>query len=151
MLKSFSGLFYLARFSETIEDHVTSKFNQVFCYRQANPTLKLYLKFRWNIIKTFFKDEVDKWMIIIIKLMHLTDTGENVQEWTRVFSTRCWVILVARTHRNKKEENSVSTFGRFRLWTSFESSPVSVKDLRFKAYLESFSQQNISRAKNEDI
>ena len=25
----------------------------------------------------------------------------------------------------KKEENSVSTFGRFRLWTSFESSPVS--------------------------
>ena len=27
----------------------------------------------------------------------------------------------------KKEENSVSTFERFRLWTSFESSPVSVK------------------------
>ena len=28
----------------------------------------------------------------------------------------------------KKEENSVSTFGRFRLWTSFESSPVSVNN-----------------------
>ena len=28
----------------------------------------------------------------------------------------------------KREENNVSTFGRFRLWTSFESSPVSVKD-----------------------
>ena len=55
----------------------------------------------------------------------LTDTGEFVQKWTRVFSTRRWVILVARTRR-KKEENSVSTFGRFRLWTSFESSPVSV-------------------------
>ena len=27
----------------------------------------------------------------------------------------------------KREENSVSTFGRIRLWTSFESSPVSVK------------------------
>ena len=27
----------------------------------------------------------------------------------------------------KREEKSVSTFGRFRLWTSFESSPVSVK------------------------
>ena len=27
----------------------------------------------------------------------------------------------------KREENSVSTFGCFRLWTSFESSPVSVK------------------------
>ena len=26
----------------------------------------------------------------------------------------------------KREENSVSTFGRFRLWKSFESSPVSV-------------------------
>ena len=26
----------------------------------------------------------------------------------------------------KREENSVSTFGRFRLWTSFESSPVSL-------------------------
>ena len=26
----------------------------------------------------------------------------------------------------KREENIVSTFGRFRLWTSFESSPVSV-------------------------
>ena len=27
----------------------------------------------------------------------------------------------------KREENNVSTLGRFRLWTSFESSPVSVK------------------------
>ena len=27
----------------------------------------------------------------------------------------------------KREETGVSTFGRFRLWTSFESSPVSVK------------------------
>ena len=27
----------------------------------------------------------------------------------------------------KREEKSVSTFGHFRLWTSFESSPVSVK------------------------
>ena len=31
----------------------------------------------------------------------LTDTGENVQKWTRVFSTRRWVILVARTRRKK--------------------------------------------------
>ena len=56
----------------------------------------------------------------------LTDTGENVQKWTRVFSTRRRVILVARTRRKKREENSVSTFGRFRLWTSFESQHVSV-------------------------
>ena len=53
----------------------------------------------------------------------LTDTDKNVQKWTRVFSTRRWVILVAR---KKREEKSVSTFGRFRLWTSLESSPVSV-------------------------
>ena len=53
----------------------------------------------------------------------LTDTGENVQKWTRVFSTRRWVILVTRTRR---KENSGSTFGQIRLRTSFESSPVSV-------------------------
>ena len=32
----------------------------------------------------------------------------------------------------KREENSVSIFGRFHLWTSFESSPVSVKDKFFE-------------------
>ena len=48
------------------------------------------------------------------KLGSLTDTRENVQKWTRVFSTGRWVILVARTRRKKREENSVSTFGRFR-------------------------------------
>ena len=30
----------------------------------------------------------------------------------------------------KREKNSVSTFGRFRLWTSIESSPVSVNQFR---------------------
>ena len=63
----------------------------------------------------------------------LTDTGENFLKWTRVFSTRCWVILVAQARRKKREENSVSTFGRFSLWTSFESSPVSVKT-HYQAY-----------------
>ena len=32
----------------------------------------------------------------------------------------------------KLEENSVSTLGRFRLWTSFESSPVSVKYFQYR-------------------
>ena len=60
-------------------------------------------------------------------LSALIDTGENVQKWTRVFSTRRWVKLVARTRREKKEKTIVaSTFWRFRLWTSFESSLVSV-------------------------
>ena len=30
--------------------------------------------------------------------MTSTDTGENVQKWTRVFSTRRWVILVAESY-----------------------------------------------------
>ena len=66
--------------------------------------------------------------IFYMKLWYfsLTNTGKNAQKWTRVFSTRRWVILVARTRR-KKEENSVSTFGCFRLWTNLESSPLSVK------------------------
>ena len=34
----------------------------------------------------------------------LTDTGENVQKWTRVFWTRRWVKLVARTHRKKEKK-----------------------------------------------
>ena len=33
-----------------------------------------------------------------------TDTGENVQKWTQVFSTRRWVILVARTRRKKEKK-----------------------------------------------
>ena len=36
--------------------------------------------------------------------IRLTDTGENVQKWTRVFSTRRWVILVARTRRKKERK-----------------------------------------------
>ena len=33
----------------------------------------------------------------------LTDKGVNVQKWTRVFSTRRWVILVVRTRRKKEK------------------------------------------------
>ena len=44
-----------------------------------------------------------------------------------VVPSRYRVILVARTRPKKREEKSVSTFGRFLMWTSFESSPVSVK------------------------
>ena len=36
----------------------------------------------------------------------------------------------------KRKENSESTFGRFRLWTSFESSPVSVKVFRYKPTID---------------
>ena len=74
----------------------------------------------------------------------LIDTGENVQKWTRVFSTRRWVILVARTGRKKREENSVSTFGRFRLWTSFESSSVSVNSINKCYYKVTIIQMSLS-------
>ena len=43
----------------------------------------------------------------------------------------------------KREKNSVSTFGRFRLWTSFESSPVSVNHLRHAGRI-SLGAQNVS-------
>ena len=36
----------------------------------------------------------------------------------------------------KREENSVPTFGRFRLWTSFESSPVSVERMNLKKQMQ---------------
>ena len=36
--------------------------------------------------------------------MCLTDIGENVQKWTRVFLTRRWVILVTRTRRKKEKK-----------------------------------------------
>ena len=35
---------------------------------------------------------------------NLTDKGENVQKWTRIFSTRRWVILVARKRRKKEKK-----------------------------------------------
>ena len=43
---------------------------------------------------------------LLLSFQNLTDTGENIQKWTRVFSTRCWVILVAQT-RTKKEKKIV--------------------------------------------
>ena len=68
------------------------------------------------------------------KNLSTTGFGQNSgnNRRTQVFSTRRRVILVARTRRKKGEENSVSTFGRFRLCKSFESSPVSVKDSQTK-------------------
>ena len=62
----------------------------------------------------------------------LIDTGEYVQKWTRVFSTQHWVIIVARMRRKKGKKILASTFGRFRLWTGLDSSPVSVRIPMFK-------------------
>ena len=67
-----------------------------------------------------------------IKTHELNDTSEFSPKWTRVFSTRRWVILVARTRRKKGKKILASTFGRFRLWTGLDSSPVSVRIPMFK-------------------
>ena len=65
-------------------------------------------------------------------MRYLTDTGENFQKWTQVFSTRRWVILVGK----KRLENSLSTFDRFCLWSKFESSLVSVNNNASKSELQ---------------
>ena len=56
--------------------------------------INLLFDLQFNIVemKTIFDGY--KW--------YLSDTGENVQKWTRVFSTRRWAILVARTGRKKE-------------------------------------------------
>ena len=43
----------------------------------------------------------------------LTDTGENVEKWTRVFSTRSWVILVALTRRKTVKKITWPLLGVF--------------------------------------
>ena len=42
----------------------------------------------------------------------------------------------------KRVENSVSTFGRFRLWNSFESSPVSVEIKKFWVLLKKLPKKS---------
>ena len=90
----------------------------VFCFANANCFLKL--KFRRVSQKSSRGTIIGgtafglKWYIleycsniwIDSLILFSTDTGENVQKWTRVFSIRRWVILVART-RQKKQENNV--------------------------------------------
>ena len=67
-----------------------------------------------------------------------TDPGRNGPFWLNRYrrkrpkvDTSIFDSALSHTRRSdaseKREKNSVSTFGRFRLWTSFESSPVSVK------------------------
>ena len=51
----------------------------------------------------------------------------------------------------KREENSVSTFGRFRLWTSLESSPVSVKFLVNQFYRKVILDIIAPIAENTDL
>ena len=51
----------------------------------------------------------------------------------------------------KREENSASTFGRFRLWTSFESSPVSVKESKKIIFLLHFNMLPFTKNRKQMI
>ena len=102
---------------------------------------RFYSCYAWLFFSKFkcFKFKLQTWYFLSnfwlnLKLLvgffniktHLTDTGDYVQKWTRIFSTRRWDIFVARTLRKKEKKIFASNFGQIRLWTSFESSPVSV-------------------------
>ena len=67
------------------------------------PLIKLILEWLLqNLLRRTLSFE--KWPLCFFVYNHLTDKGENVQKWTRVFSTRRWVILVPRTRRKKKKK-----------------------------------------------
>ena len=63
--------------------------------------------------------------------LKLTDTGEASKNRREYLEYCIFDSALSHSRRSdaseKREENSVSTFQRFRLWTSFQSSPVSVK------------------------
>ena len=99
-------------FTWLLYNHRTSSIYMFLCINFQRRTLFWGLhffnqKFIYDIIHSY--DEK----------IRLTDTGENVQKWTRVFSTRRWVVQYGSYSSlgrvGKREENSASTFGRFRL------------------------------------
>ena len=63
------------------------------------------------------------------KYVNFNRFGENIKK------SNAFDSALTHTRRSdaseEREENSVSTFERFRLWTSFESSPVSVNMVTF--------------------
>ena len=58
--------------------------------------------------------------------MPLTDAGENGTNWPVYFALGAESYSSLGHVGKKREENSMGHFGQIRLWTSFESSPVSV-------------------------
>ena len=68
----------------------------------------------------------------------LTDIDENVQKWTRVFSTRRWVNLVARTRGKKKEKKKACP-----LLDAFPSGQVSSPRL-YRLMLELIDFKNLN-------
>ena len=72
---------------------------------------------------TFHYQEVEK---ILVNLDHVNRYRRKRPKVDAII----FDSALSQTRRSdaseKREEKSVSTFGRFRLWTSFESSPISV-------------------------
>ena len=64
-------------------------------------------------------------ILVSYSIFKLTDTGENVQKMDASIFDSALSHTCRSDASEKSEEKSVSTFGRFSLWTSFASSPVS--------------------------
>ena len=67
----------------------------------------------WILIKFGVIYNELKWWKLQWNRITISDTGENVQKWTRFFSTRRWVILVARTRRKKRRKYSCPLLVKF--------------------------------------
>ena len=74
--------------------------------------------------------------------MLLTDAGDDsIIVHTRKrpkVDASIFDLALSHTRRSdaseKREENSVSSFGRFRVWTIIESSPVSVNNIYYSKF-----------------
>ena len=80
-----------------------SSFLQIVVYK--NYFFEVFWRFDFNLTEVNnFTMKSRQLVNYLANEIDLTDTGENVQKWTRVFSTRLWVILVARTRRKKQKK-----------------------------------------------
>ena len=89
-----------------------------FLSRREKKLRMSYVESQKVIFRSFKVDKIYGYLSLVRKKSVLTDTGENVQKWTRVFSTRRWVV--ARMRRKKKKNTRVhfwtfSTVEKFRV------------------------------------
>ena len=96
-------LFHMAEFKKKLNEKKMSPFilnSHILHY--------LYIAHFLNSVnRSFLIEFYDIWVTIKFLPRDLTDTGQNVQKWTRVFSTRRWVILFARTRRKNRRKYRV--------------------------------------------
>ena len=85
-----------------------SNFYSEYFRAKKSQNLNCELRHRKKFLKIFenlfLKNGILEFWSRALIVSILTDTGENFQKWTRVFSTRRWVISVARTSRKKEKK-----------------------------------------------